>query len=644
MMNSTDTEYLKETFQYSVDTYNNSQVEAQEVRDMYSNRQYTDEQIEVLNNRGQPVETFNVVLMMSRALMGFLGKVQNRPQIKARTIDSNDVAAALNDYSNYVLDDNEFDSVKRKLQLDGVLSGLMVEYVDVQKTGQKDQYGRDIHRISLEYVPSWQVAKDPMSKLDDGSDFRFFHRFKWISEDNFIQLYGKRKLEDLEANMNYLNRDESELYKENNWLGYSGVYRAHDKYLVVHSIVRERNGDYYSVQWCDNKILERHKITYKTLKNPYIVIQMNDNLDIDEFYGPFREVVESQKAINQALIQIQLLINTSKAFVEDGAVEDLDRFKEAFSRVNSVVEVNDLQGVKVEDMSRDIADQYIAIDKALNRIQLVLGVNDSFLGNAFASDSGRKVQIQANHAAGMISYATAKIEILMKRTGMAIADLARQYISAEQILRTSDYFVGDRYFIINQPVMEPVMDPQTGRPMVDPRTNQMVTQPVMEPVIDPGSGDFVINKETGAVAIAPLGDPSSTLSYADVDIKVESVAVDNTTEKDQLILETVVNGPMSQAMLQMNPAGYMMLGSLSLRNYGAKYSNVMSDIFQQTALLISGGQLDPTLAMAGGNMGAILGGAMGGSNGNPVNGPSSQTAQIPTGIDQGGPKQIEGGQ
>jgi translation initiation factor 2 subunit 2 len=212
-MNSTDTEYLKETFQYSVDTYNNSQVEAQEVRDMYSNRQYTAEQIEVLNSRGQPVETFNVVLMMSRALMGFLGKVQNRPQIKARTISSNDVASALNDYSNYVLDDNEFDSVKRKIQLDGILSGLMVEYVDIQKTGQKDQYGRDINRISLEYVPSWQVAKDPMSKLDDGSDFRFFHRFKWISEDNFIALYGKRKLKDLEANTNYLNRDLSHMIK-----------------------------------------------------------------------------------------------------------------------------------------------------------------------------------------------------------------------------------------------------------------------------------------------------------------------------------------------------------------------------------------------------------------------------------------------
>ncbi len=640
-MYSTDTDYLKETFQYAMDTWEPSQREAQEVRDMYTNRQYTHEQIAVLNSRGQPVETFNVVLMMIRALTGFLGKVQNRPQIKPRTISSNDVASALNDYLNYVLDDNDYDAIKRKLQLDGLTSGLMVEYRDVIKTGLQDQYGRDIHQIKVDWVPSYQVAMDPMAKLDDGSDFRFFHRFKWISRDNFLSLYGKRKMDGLEFDRNFLDREVADFDKASvghSTYGYSGVYKAHEKYLVVHSIVREKNGDYYNVQWSDNKILLRSKITFKALKNPYITVKMNDQLDLDEFYGPFREVIESQKAINQALIQIQLLINTSKAFVEEGSVDDIDKFKESFSRVDSIVEVADLSGVRVEDMSRDVLSQYTAIDKALNRIQLVLGVNDSFLGNAFASDSGRKVQIQANHAAGMISYATSKIEILMKRTGHAVAELAKQYISAEQILRTSDYFVGDRYFTINKPVEEPIIDPQTGQPMVNPQTNTLVTQPVMEPVVDPGSGDFVINKQTGAIAIAPLGDPASTLSYADVDIKVESVAVDNTNEKDQLLLETVVNGPTGQAMLQMNPAGYMMMSSLALRNYGAKYSNVISDIFQQTALMINNGQMDPTLAMAGGNMQAILGGAMGGSNGNPVNGPSSQTAQIPTGTNQGGPK------
>ncbi len=619
-MYSNDTDYLKETFQYACDTYEESQREAQECRDMYTNRQYTQEQINLLNSRGQPVETFNVVLMMTRALSGYLGKVQNRPQIKPRTLESNDVANALNDYTNYVLDSNDYDSIKRKLQLDGLTSGLMVQYVDVVQTGQKDKYGRDIHNIVLDYVPSYQTAMDPMSKLDDHSDFRFFHRFKWISKDNFRQLYGTKKLNEQQANTDYLNRDQTDKDIYFNKWGYSGVYQANDKYLVVHSIVREQNGEYYSVQWCDTTILQRHKITNKILKNPYITVQMNDELDMTEFYGPFREVIESQKAINQALVQIQLLINTSKAFIEDGAVEDVDKFKEAFSRVNSVVVVDDLDGIKIEDLSRDILNQYAAIDKGLERIKMLLGINDSFLGTAFASDSGRKVQIQANHSAGMISYVTGKIEVLMRRTGYAITQLARQYISAEQVLRTTDQFVGDRYFMINQPVMEPLVD-QQGNVIKDPATGQPVMQPVMEPLVDPDSGEYVINQQTGAIALAPLGDPSSTLEYADVDIKVESVAYDNTNERDQALLETVVNGPIGQAMLQMDPAAYMMSSSLSLRNYGAKYSNAISDILQGMALKISGGQLDPSLAMVGGNMQAIMGGAMGGSSGSAENQP-----------------------
>jgi len=637
-LKSNDVDYLKETFQYSLDTFRDSQKEAQECRDMYSNRHYTLEQINVLKERGQPIETFNVVLMMIRALTGYLGKVQNTPAIKPRTLDDNDVASALNDYTQYVLEDNDFRIEKRKLMLDGLTSGLMVEYIDVVKTGAKDKYGRDIHKIKLQYVPSWQVGIDPQSKLENFSDARFFHRFKWISEDNFIQLYGKKKFDKQQENNNWLDRDESQKDMQENQYGYSGIYRAHDKYLVVHSIVREANGDYYSVQWCDQDILLRNKITFKDVKNPYTVIRMNENLDQDEFYGPFREVVESQKSINQALIQIQLLINTSKAFVEDGAVEDINKFKEAFNRVNSIVEVDDLSGIKIEDMSRDILDQYNVIDKSLQRIKMILGVNDSFLGTAFASDSGRKVQIQAQHSAGMLSYLTEKIETLMIRTGTNIVGLAKQYISAEQVIRTTDSYVGDRYFQINQPLMQDQIDPRTGQPLIDPNTGQPAQVPVMEPVIDPASGEFVVNEATGAIALAPLGDPSSTLSYAMVDIKVESVPMDQTQEKDQLLLETVVNGPMGQALLQTNPPGYYMAASLSLRNYGAKNSNLLADIFQSTALMVGGGQLDPTLAMAGGNMQAIMGGAMGGSNGNPVNGPSSQQLQIPTGTNQGGPK------
>jgi len=653
-LKSNDIDYLKESFRYSSDTYQTSQVEAQEARDMFANRHYTAEQIAVLNSRGQPVETFNVVLMMIRALTGYLGQVQNAPQIKPRTLQDNDVAFALNDYVQYVLDDNDFDMVKRKLLLDGLTSGLMVQYMDVVKTGAKDRYGRDIHKINISHVPSYQVAIDPQSTMEDYSDARFIHRFKWISEDNFMQLYGTRKFAEVKTkdmDYNHLNvsdADKTRFEKDQSYnsteysTGYnarfSHTYQIHNKWLVVHSVVRENNGDYWAIQWCDDVILKREKITFKDVKSPYTVTKMNDILDVEEFYGPFREVVESQKAINQALLQIQLLINTSKAFVEEGAVEDIAKFKDAFNRVNAVVEVEELSGIKLEDMSRDIMNQYTAIDKALERIKLVLGVNDSFLGNAYASDSGRKVQIQAQHSSGMLSYVTGKVEHMMKQTGHNIVGLARQYISAEQVIRTSDHMVGERYFSINQPVMRPVIDPTNGQPMMDPQTGQPAMEPVMEPVVDPGSGDFVINEDTGAIALAPLGDPSSTLSYADVDIIIESVPMDQTQEKDQLILETVVNGPMGQALLQANPAGYYMASSLSLRNYGAKFSNVLADIYQKTALMVGNGQMDPTLAMAGGNMQAIMGGAMGGSNGNPVNGPSSQTAQIPTGQDQGGPK------
>ena len=137
--------------------------------------------------------------------------------------------------------------------------------------------------------------------------------------------------------------------------------------------------------------------------------------------------------------------------------------------------------------------------------------------------------------------------------------------------------------------------------------------------------------------MAPLGDPSSTLAYADVDIKVESLPYDDSAEKDQLLLETVVNGPAGQFLMNTNPAGYGMVTSLNIRASKARYADVIADIFQQTSVMISQGQLDPSLAAIGDTR-AVMSGALGGSNGNHVNGPSSQKAKIPTGIDQGGPR------
>lgn len=604
---------LQDSYKIGMEAYEDSRIEAREVINLYNDRQYTAEQIAVLNERGQPVESFNVVKLMTHALLGFFNTVANDIQISPLHKTSTESSAVLNDTVSYVLDRNKWDKMNLKLKMDMMWVGYSVVYEKVSETGEQDSFGRRLRNLNLEYCPALQFILDPMSKADDYSDARFLHRAIWMHEDACQRMWP-RKWKELVDKDNHVEDSETEYYRENP-NDTDGKHKHYENYLITHSVIRD--GDtYWECVWSGETMLEKKKVTFRKTKFPYRVTKSN-NSDTVEHYGIFREVVESQKAINQAILQIQLLANTSKAFVETTAVEDMNKFKSAFTRVNAVIPVVDIQGIRVEDMSRDISSQYIIIDKALERIKAVLGVNDSFLGQAYASDSGRKVQIQKQASFAQLTWFVSRIELMNELIGWDLVYLIKQYYTANQIISIADPLNGQHWIEINQPVTdergEPVfaevLNPETGKPETD---------------------------EYGAILMAPINSLETGLSYADVDVKVDSVNYSNAEEQNQLLFETFLQGPVGQSMLQMNPGGYMQIAAMQVREYGSKYSPEVSKILMQTAEMISQGQLDPSLAMAGGDMQAILGGALGGSTGNPTNGPSSQKLQIPTKFNNGG--------
>jgi len=406
----------RDYYKISTEQYEESIEEGQEIIDMYHNRQYTQAQINILKSNGQPIETFNVIKMFTNAMIGYLETVVTQATAEPRYPGTAATSLLVNDAMQYVLEQNDWNTLEKFVKIDGLLTGLMVTFEEVKKTGVKDQFGRDIFDIELEHIPSWQIRLDPQSQKEDYSDARFIHHFKWMPEETVKKLWP-RKWDKLVEYYNYLEDDSAEYYKsfKNRDVG---KYKDYDNYLITKTIMVDK-GKVWSVIWNDEVMLEKKEITFKEVRFPFRVVKMSKS-DKAEYYGPFREIVETQKAINQALLQIQLLINTSKAFVEDGAVEDIEEFKELFNRVNAVIPITSLQGIKIEDMSRDTAAQYAIIDQALGRIKMVLGINDSFLGQAYASDSGRKVKIQQMASSSQLTMIVNRIGAMFKFVGLTL--------------------------------------------------------------------------------------------------------------------------------------------------------------------------------------------------------------------------------
>jgi len=288
----------------------------------------------------------------------------------------------------------------------------------------------------------------------------------------------------------------------------------------------------------------------------------------------FREVLESQKAINQALIQLQLMANTTKVFVEENSVTNLEEFKTLVNRVNSVIPVNNLSGIRIDHMTREIADQYTLIDRGLNRIQRVLGINDSFLGMAYASDSGRKVKLQQSATIMSLRYMTARIESFYQSLAMDVANLIKQYYRATQFMRMTDAMTGQRWVELNKP-----MEMFSGE--MD-AMGQPIYQPILMEVIDPASGNPMEDGE-GNILLAPVSEEGTDFEFTEFDVKIESAAYNDEDEKGQLLLESVMSGQIGSMLAGVNPAGFFQVASLAMKTMGTKYSPQISAILEDTA-------------------------------------------------------------
>lgn len=585
-------EDLRDSFKVGYEAFDSSRKEAAEVRDLYHNRHFTAEQLNVLAKRGQPAETFNVIKLFARMLVGYYSTLINTVVIHPTNPRDIDTASMLNDVVNNVFVQNRFDIEGDSIKLGGMLSGLICSYVNVVDTGTKDQFGRPINKCTASYVPDYELVLDPMSTKDDYSDARWLHRFKWMTEDNIRKTFGKNAADDLVAFWNHLDIEEAD-FDYNYGDSFTGQYRLFDNYLVVHSVIEDDNGERWSCFWCGDKMIRKEKITYKDVRWPYRVQRLHAS-DKVEYYGIFREIIQSQHAMNQAVLNIQLMVNSEKAFVEDGAVEDLDEFTSAFNRVTAVIPVLNLNGVKVEKLTREILDQYTIIDKALDRIQRVLGINDSFLGMAFASDSGRKVKLQQNASIMSLRYVTARIEAFWRSLGEDVAKLVRQYYYANQIMMVADEIVGQRWLEVNQPMME-----FTGEIGPD---GQPIQQPILLPMSDPETGEPMEDEE-GNLVLAPVSEDGTDFSYLDFQVQVETNSYNDEDEKAQLMLETVMSGQIGQMTAQVNPAGFFQMAALSMKSMKTKYSPNITAILEQTAAMLqqSPGAQDSASAMAQGN-------------------------------------------
>ena len=233
--------------------------------------------------------------------------------------------------------------------------------------------------------------------------------------------------------------------------------------------------------------------------------------------------------------------------------------------------VADLNGFLISNQDRDVAEQYAIIDKALERIKTMLSINDSFLGMAYASDSGKKVQLQQQASVVALKYLTTNIESFYRLLGLDILSLIKQYYTATDVIVISDNYQGQRFIQLNTPQVN-----------VDSNGNPYIP---MEYVVDMDTGDNVKDEE-GRLVMQPVPTKESDIQFTEADVIVESVAYNDEIQQNQQLLDGLLNGNMGQFLMQTNPSGYAQTAALAIQNLKSKVSPELAQIFMQTAQMI----------------------------------------------------------
>lgn len=563
---------LLTSFRYGYDSYIPSRAESDEIWNLYNGRQLDMKTKLTLTRRGQPQEYHNVIRKYTRMLIGYFATTVNTVTVRGlRQIDA-PIAALVTDIVDHIFSENRIQKTEgNKFKKSMILDGLACMEIYPMKTKEKDEFGRPIFRVQMTHVPNNEIILDPMSEKADYTDARFIHRFKWMSEDQVKQLFGDDvigKLKDTSEN-NYLGVREAD-YTYKHYTQHRQDYSKHRVYQIIHSVVREPGDRYFSIYWSGrHKIMEK-EITNRLFKFPYVVHKLEDT-DKVEYYGIFRDVKETQKSINQAVLKLQLMANSQMIFVDENGLgeQSLKKFADQVNRVNAVIKVQSLAGVKVENMNVKALEQYAIIDKALDRIQEILHINDSFLGQAAASDSGRKVKLQQGSTIIGLNYIQDPIEEAWRIFGEAVVSYIQQYYTAHQAFQISDSIYDERFVELNQPIV----NPQTGAP-------------VYEIVEDPDTG-LPMEDDKGDIIVSPMPRFNTEPANKKLKVQIEASSFEDEDERSQFIVESFVNGPAGQYLPNILPVQYLKMLSVVIGNMKTKAALPLKRIIDESIMMLS---------------------------------------------------------
>lgn len=449
--------------------------------DYYDSIQWTETDAATLRDRGQAPLVYNVISQSVNWVIG--SEKRNRTDYKILPRGKEDAKAAdiKTKFMKYLSDVNRSPFHRSRAFEDAVKVGIGW----LETAAQDEDDGEPIY----DRYESWRnILWDSAATESDLSDARYIFRSKWVDVDVAKAMYPDRVdiIEQAQASEVYFGGFDSEAGDEvmdqaeeiRGDVGARGSVitnmrrrvRLIEAWYRMPEMVQRLRGGTFSGEVYDESDprhvqsaqIEGAAVVEKTMMRTRIGVMTTAGFIFDgpspyrhnkfKFvpiwgyrrgrdglpYGIIRGLTDIQDDINKKASKAAFILSTNKVIMDEGAVSDIDAFREEVSRPDAIIVKKPGKDL-VLNAERDLASAHLDLmSRGIAMIQQVGGVTDEAMGRTTNAVSG--VAIQARQEQGSITTNKLfdNLRLAIQLHGEIQLSLIEQFVTEEKQFRITN--------------------------------------------------------------------------------------------------------------------------------------------------------------------------------------------------------------
>jgi hypothetical protein len=531
--------------------------EQQNARRYRHGAQWTSDQIKTLNDRKQPVVTYNKIGRKIDGINGLVERLKQDPKAFPRTPQHQAGADLATAVLRYLMDRNKWNEVSPLVNEAAAVDGLAGIELDLkqmpplQQQQQPAQMGGNVvpfpgnpassmmghnggppleppqpdYDVIFRPVDNDGFFYDPRSFKHDFSDARFLGMGKYVDEELMIEL-----MPNMEADITAACDSSMELTtqsdRDNKWFQADGDF----KQVRLVDIWYKSRGGWKWALFTGSKILMQGNSPFQDENGQQFAKYLMFSAQVDhdgDRYGFVRNLQSPQDEVNQrrskGLHELNnRRITSTKAAVADTNVEALR--KEA-ARADGIVLVNtSLDDIRFDDQAKQAAvmGQLEFMRDAAQEIEN-FGPNASLAGQAGEGSSGRAIALLQQAGIAELGPYMTNLRAWKIRVYRALFNSAQRYWVNERWIRVTDAQGEPQFVQINAPVLGP-----DGMPQMQNAIGELD----VDIILDEGPDTVTLMQDTyeaisqALPAVAPMLSPTKAAAVMDVLIETSPLPAD----------------------------------------------------------------------------------------------------------------------